>query len=164
MASKHTQRASHTEPAAIAVRYFQLYEDLAAGGSALAYPCRWDLQSGTWKKIDVPQERLRHVYDRKNGEGAEVDDFVQCVWMPGSRRWEILAAIRALFYRGITTEDLDKGSSADVTRYEPGTTTPTGDDPDEVNNELADIGTGKVVYYLRDGSNLYVFAAECPLK
>lgn len=65
-------------------------------------------------------------------------------------------------HRGITLGVLNKGSSASVTRYLPGTTTDSGI-TDTVNNELANVGSGKVIYYARDGANLYVFAAECPL-
>jgi hypothetical protein len=50
-----------------------------------------------------------------------------------------------------------------VTRYDAGATTTTNGNTDTVHNELADIGNGKVVYYERDGANLYVYAAECPL-
>lgn len=163
MATKHRQRAVHTEPAASAVRYFQLYENLTAGSKALAYPCRWDQKTKAWKKIAVAAEKLRYVYDRKSGNGAKQNDFLQCVWMAGSRRWEVLAASAATFYRGITTGALNKGSSVGVTRYDAGATTTTNGNTDTVNNELANIGSGKVVYYLRDGSNFYVFATECPL-
>jgi hypothetical protein len=100
VASKSKQRAAHTEPAATAVRYFQLYEALTAGGQAKAYPCRWDTQTGTWKKISVPYDQLRYIYDRKSGNGGKIDDFVQCVWMAGSRRWEDVGDRPALFIAG----------------------------------------------------------------
>lgn len=67
-------------------------------------------------------------------------------------------------YRGVTNSAIAKGeSNRTVSRYRPGTTTDTGID-DTVTNEMADIGSGKVVYYMDDGGGiLYVIAAECPL-
>jgi hypothetical protein len=74
----------------------------------------------------------------------------------------LLGSESVAIHRGITDEDLDKGTTATVSRYNPGTTTDSTID-DEVTNELADVGTGKVVYYFEQGGNKYVFAAECPL-
>jgi hypothetical protein len=73
----------------------------------------------------------------KTATAAKVDDFVQCVWMAGSRRWEIVGDSGSRF-RGITTGTLTKGSSVAVTRYDAGATTTTNGNTDTVNNELAD--------------------------
>jgi len=67
------------------------------------------------------------------------------------------------FYRGITNMAINKGTNdKTVSRYKPGTTTDTGID-DTVTNEIANVGSGKVVYYIGDGANFYLVTGECPL-
>jgi hypothetical protein len=93
---------------------------------------------------------------------------VQILWKPastGERACGLkLGSPFHAFYRGITAATLTKGGAAgNVTRYKPGTTTSAGV-TDTVKNELATVGSSKVVYYFDDGSGtLYLFAAECPL-
>jgi hypothetical protein len=147
MSKRERKREEHTRPSSTSVRYFQLYEAMSAGGSARAYPARYN--GSTWVRMgeEVTAEEadsLRLVYDRKDGEGAAEDDFVQCVWMAGSRRWELCGSSSGGRFRGITDEALDKGDTATVSRYDAGTTNDSGEN-DEVTNELVDIGTGIVV-------------------
>jgi hypothetical protein len=68
------------------------------------------------------------------------------------------------FHRGVTQGALNKGSSATVHRYDPGTTTlasPT--QADTVYNDSANIATNKKIGYLQNGDKMYVVVAECPL-
>jgi hypothetical protein len=82
---------------------------------------------------------------------------------PGLRPVRRLEPINGVtIHRGITDEPLGKGTTMTVSRYNPGTTVDSTIN-DEVTNEMADVGTGKVVYYFEQGGNKYVFAAECPL-
>lgn len=66
------------------------------------------------------------------------------------------------FHRGVTDGAISKGGSGTVSRYNAGTTTDSGID-DTVNNEIANIGAGKVIYYVLSGGNYYAITGECPL-
>lgn len=64
-------------------------------------------------------------------------------------------------HRGVTDGAIAKGASGTVSRYTPGTTTDSGTN-DTMYNELIDVGSGKVVHYMRNGDKLYMIAVECP--
>ena len=66
------------------------------------------------------------------------------------------------FHRGVTDGAITKGTSGTVSRYTEGTTSDSGTN-DTVQNEIANIGSGKVIYYVKSGSNYYAITGECPL-
>lgn len=65
-------------------------------------------------------------------------------------------------HRGVTDGAINKNASGTVSRYTPGTTTDSGEN-DTVENEYANVGSGKKVAYIRNGDKFYMIAAECPL-
>lgn len=89
MVSRERMRETSTEPAATGMRYFELYDALPVEGKALAYPCRYDKATAKWLKISAAA--TRYIYDRFKGSGGKAGDQVQAIWMPGSRRWEVIA-------------------------------------------------------------------------
>jgi hypothetical protein len=62
-------------------------------------------------------------------------------------------------YRGITDGQLNKASTGNVKRYNDGTDTESGP-TDSVKNDLASVKTGKIVLYIRLGSNFYLLNSE----
>lgn len=63
-------------------------------------------------------------------------------------------------HRGVTNAQINKGStSGTVSRYTDGTDTDSGTD-DTVTNDLADIGSGKKVIYVKLGSIYYILNSE----
>lgn len=64
-------------------------------------------------------------------------------------------------HRGVTAATNNKGSHGNVTRYTDGTNTPSGD-TDDVFNDFIDVGSGKIVIYVKIGNKYYLIAVECP--
>lgn len=99
------------------------------------------LDSATWGPI-----RLLSPAD-----GAGVQDMAVC-----------LQLVESPLIRGVTDGAISKGSNGTVSRYNPGTTTDSGEN-DTVENEYANVGSGKKVAYMRNGAKYYMISAECPL-
>jgi hypothetical protein len=81
----------------------------------------------------------------------------------GEKTCAVLLGMDAIaLHRGVTDAAINKGASGTVSRYEPGTTTDSGEN-DTVFNDWSNVGSGKKVAYMQSGANYYMIAAECPL-
>ena len=91
--SAERRRENFTDPAATGLRYFQLYEKMPATGGALAYPCKWNGTTETWNanttatKVTIYPSPVSTVGSL---DGASSGDFMACIYMARSRRWEII--------------------------------------------------------------------------
>jgi hypothetical protein len=77
--------------------------------------------------------------------------------------FELVAAPAGRIFRGVTTQNNDKGSHGNVSRYIDGTNTASGT-TDDVFNDYIDIGFPKVIHYNELGGKFWVIAAPCPPK
>ena len=96
---------------------------------------------------------------------VKVNTPCPCFWLRGlgddeAGEWWLLDLSQE-FHRGVTTEPNDKGSNGDVSRYTDGTNTLSGD-TDDVYNDFIDVGSGKIVMYVKIGAKYYLVAVECP--
>lgn len=84
--SEDRKRDAHTDPGGTGVRWFRLDADLAANSSALAYAVRWN--GSAWSG-NLSATRTR-IYSGPHNAIAADDDYVQCVYMPTNRHWEVI--------------------------------------------------------------------------
>lgn len=92
MARKSRPREETTEPAAIGIRRFQLYDDLLKGNKALAYPMRFSPVTNQYDAVTTAVRRYIHDTRPQTGEmAANSGDEVEACYMPDAKRWELLA-------------------------------------------------------------------------
>ena len=87
--SQDRARDGYSSPGATGVRYFQLYETMGAtADGALAYPCKWNNTTSGWE-ANLTATKVR-IYPGPLARVGYADDFVACIFMARSKRWEMI--------------------------------------------------------------------------